>query len=71
MNPTNLLSYIYTISTKHSDKSAFISETSAFTFSEFKSKTEIRGSFIADKEDSFVNKTDYGFNEIEFKEKMR
>ena len=49
MNPTNLLSYIYTTAAKHPDKPAFISETSAFTFSELKSKTEIIGSFIADK----------------------
>ena len=49
MNPTNLLSYLYTTATKHPSKPAFISETSTFTFSELKSKTEIIGSFIADK----------------------
>ena len=49
MNPTNLLSYLYTTAAKHPDKPAFISETSVFTFSELKSKTEIIGSFIADK----------------------
>ncbi len=49
MNPTNLLSYLYTTATKHPDKPAFISETSTFTFSELKSKTEIIGSFIANK----------------------
>ena len=49
MNPTNLLSYLYTTATKHPSKPAFISETSALTFSELKSKTEIIGSFIADK----------------------
>ena len=49
MNPTNLLSYLYTTAAKYPDKSAFISETFAFTFSELKSKTEIIGSFIADK----------------------
>ena len=49
MNPTNLLSYLYTTATKHPDKPAFISKTSVFTFSELKSKTEIIGSFIANK----------------------
>ena len=49
MNPTNLLSYLYTTATKHPSKPAFISETSTFTFSELKSKTKIIGSFIADK----------------------
>ena len=49
MNPTNLLSYLYTTAGKHPDKPAFISETSALTFSELKSKTEIIGSFIANK----------------------
>ena len=49
MNPTNLLSYLYTTATKHPSKPAFISETSTLTFSELKSKTEIIGSFIANK----------------------
>ena len=49
MNPTNLLSYLYTTAAQYPDKPAFISETSTFTFSELKSKTEIIGSFIADK----------------------
>jgi len=49
MNPTNLLSYLYTTAVKHPDKPAFLSETSAITFSKLKSKTEIIGSFIADK----------------------
>ena len=49
MNPTNLLSYLYTTAAQYPDKPAFISETSALTFSELKSKTEIIGSFIADK----------------------
>ena len=49
MNPTNLLSYLYTTAAKHLAKPAFIGETSTFTFSELKSKTEIIGSFIADK----------------------
>lgn len=49
MNPTNLLSYLYTTAVKHPDKPAFLSETSVFTFSELKSKTKIIGSFIADK----------------------
>ena len=49
MNPTNLLSYLYTTATKHPSKPAFIGETSTLTFSELKSKTEIIGSFIANK----------------------
>ena len=49
MNPTNLLSYLYITAAQYPDKPAFISETSTFTFSELKSKTEIIGSFIADK----------------------
>lgn len=49
MNPTNLLSYLYTTAAKHPDKPAFIGETSTLTFSELKSKYEIIGSFIADK----------------------
>lgn len=49
MNPTNLLSYLYTTAVKHPDKPAFLSETSALTFSELKSKSEIIGSFIANK----------------------
>ena len=49
MNPTNLLSYLYTTAAKHPSKPAFISETSALTFSELKSKSEIIGSFIANK----------------------
>lgn len=49
MNPTNLLSYLYTTATKHPSKPAFISETSTLTFSELKSKSEIIGSFIANK----------------------
>ena len=49
MNTTNLLSYLYTTAAKHPYKPAFLSETSVFTFSELKSKTEIIGSFIADK----------------------
>ena len=49
MNPTNLLSYIYTTAVKYPAKPAFISETSSLTFSELKSRTEIIGSFIADK----------------------
>ena len=49
MNPTNLLSYLYTTAAKYPSKPAFISETSTLTFSELKSKTEIIGSFIANK----------------------
>ena len=49
MNPTNLLSYLYTTATKYPEKPAFIGETSILTFSELKSKSEIIGSFIADK----------------------
>ena len=49
MNPTNLLSYLYTTAAHYPYKPAFISETSILTFSELKSKTEIIGSFIADK----------------------
>ena len=49
MNPTNLLSYLYTTAVKHPEKPAFISETSSLTFSELKSKSEIIGSFIANK----------------------
>ena len=49
MNPTNLLSYIYTTAAHYPYKPAFISETSSLTFSELKSRTEIIGSFIADK----------------------
>lgn len=49
MNPTNLLSYLYTTAAHYPYKPAFISETSTFTFSELKSKTEIIGSFIANK----------------------
>ena len=49
MNPTNLLSYLYTTATQYPAKPAFISETSTLTFSELKSKTEIIGSFIANK----------------------
>ena len=49
MNPTNLLSYLYTTAAQYPDKPAFISETSALTFSELKSKSEIIGSFIANK----------------------
>lgn len=49
MNPTNLLSYLYTTAAHYPYKPAFISETSTFTFSELKSKSEIIGSFIANK----------------------
>lgn len=49
MNPTNLLSYLYTTAAHYPYKPAFISETSILTFSELKSKSEIIGSFIADK----------------------
>lgn len=49
MNPTNLLSYLYATAAHYPYKPAFISETSTFTFSELKSKSEIIGSFIANK----------------------
>ena len=49
MKPTNILTYLDETAARYPDKFAFIGEASALTFLELKSKTEVIGSFIADK----------------------
>lgn len=49
MKPTNILTYLDETAARYPDKLAFIGETSTLTFLELKSKTEVIGSFIADK----------------------